>query len=351
MEIGSEFWLEKKEENNHTSYIIDSNENKILCMSGRTAIDYALFLFQKQRKILDVYFPSYCCQSMLQPFLERNIKIHFYSVRFEKGKFIFDIDCNKKCDLFFAMNYFGFAANNMDYYIDNFKRKNVIVIEDSTHSWLSQRKYNRNSDFVVASLRKWFPIISGGVLINPSGNIRLSVEQNWRENQKYIQLKEKAMNKKYQYINNDKKINKTEFLQEFAEANKILEEDYKNYKIDKISEKILMKLDIEKIISKRKENANIIYHYLEQSQDIEYIRNTDLKYDCPMFVPIFLKNKEKREVLRNRLIQKQIYCPNHWPIPNIIQDNNKKAIYDKEISLICDQRYSKNEIEEYLKSI
>ena len=83
------------------------------------------------------------------------------------------------------------------------------------------------------------------------------------------------MNKKYQYINNDKKINKTEFLQEFAEANKILEEDYKNYKIDKISEKILMKLDIEKIISKRKENANIIYHYLEQSQDIEYIRNTD----------------------------------------------------------------------------
>ena len=178
MEIGSEFWLEKKEENNHTSYIIDSNENKILCMSGRTAIDYALFLFQKQRKILDVYFPSYCCQSMLQPFLERNIKIHFYSVRFEKGKFIFDIDCNKKCDLFFAMNYFGFAANNMDYYIDNFKRKNVIVIEDSTHSWLSQRKYNRNSDFVVASLRKWFPIISGGVLINPSGNIRLSVEQN-----------------------------------------------------------------------------------------------------------------------------------------------------------------------------
>lgn len=351
MEIGSEFWLENQHFRNKTKYRELNRKNQILVMSGRTAIDYALDLIQKQRKIDTVYFPSYCCQSMLQPFLERNMKIDFYSVQFKEGKFIYDIDGNKKCDLFFAMNYFGFTANNMDCYINNFKRKNIIVIEDSTHSLLSTRKYNQNSDFVVASLRKWFPIISGGVLINPSEKINLNIEQNWKENQKYNELKEEAMKKKYLYINSNKNVNKTDFLQKFAEANEVLEQDYKNYKIDKMSEKILTELEIKKIIDTRKENAGIIYNYLKKIQDIGYVENIDLENDCPIFVPIFFKNKEKRENLKNVLIKKQIYCPNHWPIPNIIQDNAEKAIYDKELSLICDQRYSKNEIEEYLKNI
>ena len=38
------------------------------------------------KKIEKVYFPSYCCESMLLPFQERNIKIEFYAVTEENRR-------------------------------------------------------------------------------------------------------------------------------------------------------------------------------------------------------------------------------------------------------------------------
>lgn len=83
MEIGSEFWLEDEKKVRYESEFIKS-EN--LFLSGRTAIDYALQAIEGIRKIEKVYFPSYCCESMLLPFLERNIKIDFYTVTEEKRR-------------------------------------------------------------------------------------------------------------------------------------------------------------------------------------------------------------------------------------------------------------------------
>lgn len=349
MEIGSEFWLENKDRTGKIKYSIDENKNKILFMSGRTAIDYALDMIVKKTEVKNVYFPSYCCDSMLAPFLKRNLTIEFYDVSFKDGRFFYDIDCNKKCNVFFAMNYFGFSCNNMDYYIDSFKKQNVVVIEDSTHSWLSTRKYNLNSDIVVASLRKWFPIISGGILINLSKKFEFDKIDELKENYKYTTLKKKAMETKSKYMNNKEKIDKKLFLQEFSKANENLKKDYKKYKIDKLSQEILEKIDVEEFINRRKENTEVLYKYLKNQPKIEYIKNLDLRKDCPIFVPIFLENSEERDKLRNRLIQNQVYAPNHWNIPGIVKEEKQKDIYNREISLICDQRYSKNEILNYLK--
>ena len=176
MEIGSEYWLEKQLKNRQKNNI--ECENEILLMSGRTAIDYALEIITTKRKINTVYLPSYCCQSMIEPFLNRNITVVFYNVSFENGKFIYDIDNNKKCDIFFAMNYFGYSDSNMDYYIKKFKNRGIIVIEDSAHSLFSERKYSKNSDCIIASLRKQFPIISGGKLIVQTEELELNKNIN-----------------------------------------------------------------------------------------------------------------------------------------------------------------------------
>ena len=231
MEIGSEFWLEDKK---IEQYEIQNDNKKLFLLSGRTAIDYVLDIIEN-KKINKAYLPSYCCQSMIDPFKDRNIQIDFYTVKFENGNFVYDIDCNKNCDIFFAMNYFGFNQYNMDYYIEQFKKRNICVIEDSTHSILSKRKYNKKSDFVVASLRKWFPIISGGLLINQSNyNIEKNIHK-LKNNEDYIYLKKNAMIEKNSYILEEKKNNKNQFLNEFSRANEILDHDYKLYKIDKIS--------------------------------------------------------------------------------------------------------------------
>lgn len=351
MEIGSEFWLENGYEKNKVKYEIDENENKLLLMSGRTAIDYALDIITRKREIKKVYFPSYCCQSMLDPFLERKIEIDFYDVSFKNGSFVYSIDCNKICDIFFAMNYFGYNCNNMDFYIELFKKKGTLIMEDSTHSWLSKRKYNKFSDFIVASLRKWFPIISGGILINLSKEFELDKNINIEENYRYNEFKNIAMRMKSEYINGAENVKKDVFLKEFAKANEILKNDYKRYKIDSQSEKILNELDIEDICNKRKNNVKAIYNFLKNQEKVGYIKEMNLERDCPIFIPIFLENKNNRDSLKNKLIENQIYCPNHWNIPNIIKKDKQKDIYNREISLICDQRYNTDEIINYLKYI
>ena len=114
-EIGSDFWIE---DNKIEQYKVQNNNKIIYLLSGRTAIDCALQLIEKSKKINKVYFPSYCCQSMIDPFTDRGIDIEFYTVSFKDGQLIYEIDCEKECDIFFAMNYFGFSQYGMDYFIE-----------------------------------------------------------------------------------------------------------------------------------------------------------------------------------------------------------------------------------------
>ena len=343
MEIGSDFWIE---DNKIEQQKVKNNNEIAYLLSGRTAIDCALQLIEENKKVNKVYFPSYCCQSMIDPFVDRKIDIDFYTVSFKNGSLIYDIDCKKECDIFFAMNYFGFSQYGMASYIEEFKSRKVCVIEDMTHSLLSKRKYSKNSDFVVASLRKWFPIMCGGVLINNTDK-HLDTSK-LQDNNYYTNLKEHAMIEKKKYISNEKQNNKGQFLKEFARTEQILNEDYKNYKIDQKSYSILKNIDIEEVINKRRRNAEIIYKYLRKQNDIRYLENINLKEDTPLFVPVFLNN-QKRNELKQYLIENKVYCPNHWGIPKEINNTKQKEIYNAELSLICDQRYGKEEMMKILK--
>ena len=47
--------------------------------------------------------------------------------------------------------------------------------------------------------------------------------------------------------------------------------------------------------------------------------------------------------MRKYLIENKIYLPVHWP-----QEEKINNIFENELSLICDQRYDKSQIEEYI---
>ncbi len=51
--------------------------------------------------------------------------------------------------------------------------------------------------------------------------------------------------------------------------------------------------------------------------------------------------------LKNFLIEKEIYCPVHWPLSSMHKgiSDNAKRIYGEELSLICDQRYCLDDME------
>ena len=346
MEIGSEFWLEEKSDEIYNKNFWNVGKDRKFLLSGRTAISYILEEISLNKKVHKVYFPNYCCSSMIEPFIKRNIEMNFYSVEFE-NEIKYKINENEPCDIFFAMNYFGYSDSNMDYYIKKFKQKGCIIIEDSTHSLLNSRIFSKDSDYIIASLRKWFPVISGGIAINNNQQFKYKIDDEFT-NEELVELRKEAMIMKRKYINGEK-VDKSKFLELYKISSKQLNEDYENTIIDNMSKEILMSLDMQKIKEKRKNNAKTIYEELDK-KEINFLFESFKEEDCPLFIPIILKDKQCRDKLKDYLIAQDIYCPVHWPIPENLK-NKKSNIYDKELSLICDQRYSEEDIKNYVQTI
>lgn len=334
-EIGSEFWTTYFDDNRNKLNFLKIGKDYKLLMSGRTAISFILDNIEDMKKI--VYMPNYCCKSMLQPFLDNNYKIVYYNCDVINNKY--DIDSNFNCSIFFAMSYFGYDISNMDTYIELFNKKNIIVIEDITHRLLSDKNHSEYSTFLIASLRKWFPILSGGIAINMHTNFKTNTD-NYKINKKFINTKKQAMNLKREYMCGSLE-NKDYFLELFNKSNHMIE-DYKNMKIDEESIKILKKISIKDVKEKRIENCKLIEQKLKNNKHIKLL----YKYkngDCPLFVPIIINN---RNYARKKMIENNIYLPVHWP-----NDGLNNDIYNVELSLIIDQRYSKNDIEKYIDKL
>ena len=328
MEIGSEFCeFDGKLNCNNGDFWKFGKDNKFT-VSGRTAIYYILEEIQKSNLIKKAYLPSYICNSMIQPFLDFGIK--------------YNIDYDTDCDIFFAMNYFGYSETNMEKYTKYFKQKGAVILEDITHSILTQKKYSQYSDYLIGSLRKWFPIANGGIAVNVNSKFNINLNYNLKHPK--TEIKYKAMSLKKRYLESFNSELKKQYLQDYSEYNSSLNLDYKNYPIDEKSYDIIMKIDIEEIKNKRKENTKIIYEKLKGNLNIKFIENYDEK-DCLLFVPIILE-KNLRDNLRKFLVEKEVYLPIHWPLEEKL--NN---IFDQELSLVCDQRYTTKEISDYLDLI
>ena len=342
MEIGSEFWeFDGKLESDNTKFWNIGKDNKFT-FSGRTSIYYVLKNILLKKNIQTVYFPSYSCISMIQAFEDLGINIEYYDVYYNEG-LKYNIDIDQECDIFFAMNYFGYSSTNMEKYTKIFKQKGKIVIEDITHSIFSNKQYSEYSDYLVGSLRKWFPIASGGIAVNMNGKFEIDLNNNY--NQEFFYIKKLAMENKKEYMNNIYTTQKESFLNQYSESNKILTQDYKDYQIDKESLNILFRIDLEDIKNKRIKNVKLIKEKLIKNPNIKFLVKEDFENDVLLFVPIILENRIRNE-LRKHLIDKQIYLPIHWPL-----EENINNIFNKEISLVCDQRYDVDEIEEYINLI
>lgn len=350
-EIGSEFWLTNNKIN-YTNYSfpkwLEIGEDNKLLLSGRTAIHFILKDIQKNKRIKRVYFPSYSCQSMLQPFIDFDIEVVFYEVNFD-NELSFNINVDQDCDIFFAMNYFGFEQGRMDKYIEAFKKRDIIVIEDTTHSLLSDTSHNPYSDYLVVSLRKWFPIISGGLAVKTIGKFKVSHKQDTNIN--IIDIRKSAMLEKGRYIENINNISKSSFLDKYRVANEKLKNDYQMYSIDRQSYKILCELDINEVKRKRRQNACFIYRNLARNNLYDFVFHELQKGDYPIFVPIYFSNRKDRDTLRKYLINKNIYFPVHWPKPKIFYTHGKYNISDFELSFVIDQRYDVDDMEYVIRRI
>ena len=334
-EIGSEFWGVPTAEKANGFFLRTTQ----WFLSGRSALQAIIKdLSIKDKK--SAALPSWCCDSMIKPFVDAGIDICFYPVYLYRGKIIKEINFN--CDVLFLMDYFGYTAEAPDV-----SEYNGFVIRDVTHSVFSNN-YN-DADYYFGSLRKWCGFWTGGFAWAKDGR---QFEIADGDDKGYTMLRKKAMELKDCYINrlpdkNGNLINDKGYLSVYEEA----EEKLEDIGIAAASERDIeyaKKLDVGFMKTKRRKNAKILMQVFAD----QLIFPTLTEDDCPMFVPIFVP-EGKRNELRRYLIQRDIYCPVHWPVSpyHKLQKGLETDLYDNELSLVCDQRYTEQDMFRMVEAI
>ncbi len=110
MEIGSEYWEFDEELNSDNKGFWNIGQDVKFTLSGRTAIHFALKNILLKKNVQKVYMPAYSCSSMSKPFEDFGIEVEYYDVYYNQG-LKYNIDLDEECDIFFAMNYFGYSRN------------------------------------------------------------------------------------------------------------------------------------------------------------------------------------------------------------------------------------------------
>lgn len=318
-EIGSEFW----------EVPVAAAENGIFpknvqwFLSGRSALTGIIAEIKALHSVARVAMPAWCCDSMVLPFLEAGIEVCFYPVYVENGSFRQDISGIEHCDILFRMDYFGYAAgeNRVDF--------DSISIHDLTHGLFSSPR--NLSPYSFGSLRKWAGFYTGGYGWGLSECL-LGADDN------YVSIRQQAMHRKAEYIAGITE-NK-DYLSLFNKAEEMLESN-PLAGATLVDVERAIKLDMEQMRRRRRENAACL---LAHFADIALFPELGAE-DCPLFVPVMIPPKH-RDDLRRHLIQNEIYCPVHWPLADChAPDKKTMSIYQSELSLVCDQRYTPQDME------
>ena len=320
-EIGSEFWLGQETEG------LSHDRDSCYVLSGRTAIDLIIQDIVKTKLVRHAYLPAWCCDSMVAPFLSRDIQVELYDMSFD-GSLHYHIDTEKKTDIFYVSNYFGYD-NTIDIeVVHQFKQNGAIIIYDRTHSFLMDEIYPW-ADYSFASIRKWMGVICGALVEG--------VKEYQLKPYLHLECKEYAMRMKKAFIEGDKTIDKQDFLNLYAEFGHHLAEDYQNYEMDDLSYALYKTEDFTTMRCKRWENARYLHDNVKGVRFIDELTDDAV----PLFVPVFFEGKEQRDAVRKKLIDAHIYCPIHWPKNKLVtQEMKVNQIFDTELSLVCDQRYT-----------
>lgn len=317
-EIGSEFWGIPVRSTNNFLF------PKEICwfLSGRSALLAIIRDIKAQKEIHTVALPSWCCDSMIKPFVQEDIQTEFYNSFCVDGA---TPGLEYTTDVILVMDYFGYST---DYDYSSFKG---IVIRDLTHGIFSGK--HNDANYYYGSLRKWAGFCTGGYAWGFKNNVQYE-----GCNIKYIELRKKAMMLKKQYIETDiVSSNKKIFLDAFSEAEKLLE-DIKISEADDQDIESAKKIDVFGIKKQRRNNAQILLKELGEYAIYKGL----MEADCPLFVPIIVKNRNE---IRRALIDNRVYCPIHWSSTDLHSVKYiNEVYYTNELSLVCDQRYTEGDM-------
>lgn len=332
--IGGEFSISQDvllNSNINVKNVNSYTQDKYFYSSGRCALYAILNDISIDNKDMEVLIPNYLCESIIKIVEDLGFESDFYHIgndfRIDFSSLHFKSD---KKTILLLIDYFGMVDLSTDIKKIRELYPELLIIADCVQAFFSLNDYD--ADYCFTSIRKWFACPDGALVAKKKSesihNIDLSDGIWWKYKYAGNILKE------YPEIIDDNII-----LNLLDRGEKYLDKNYLcNW--NEISKKVFLQLDLENIRRVRKKNAEYLH---ENLKDLN-VKHLYMKDRIPLFIPILI---EQRDELRKLFFEKNIFTPVHWPNKYNIANN----LYDMELSLICDQRYTLEEMEKQIDVI
>lgn len=336
-EIGSEFWTGCSHDGRHgCGWSLPTGWSQIETLSGRVGLEYVVERI-KATGVKSVYMPSYCCHTMIEPFIKHDIKVVFYDVVLSESGLKRQFNPNHGCEAVFLLDFFGYVDEETALIAKKQRARGKTLIYDATHSIYSAFDPT-DYDYVFGSYRKWMDVNCG--FVATKSTLDDSAQADWKQFEEYVDMRTRMFDLKSRYMN-DEDVDKQQFLAWINEAEEMLEQGYHHTLPDKRSLDVLKNTDLPTLMMTRRNNAKVLMDGIADLTDERircFVKKTDA-HDTPLFVPVWIQ-ADIRNDLRRYLIEHCIYCPVHWPLSDLhtISDEAKR-LYQSELSLVCDQRY------------
>ena len=342
--------------------------------SGREAITLALRSLEQNRPWIPkrCLLPAYMCDSVFFPFEQQGWELHFYHVNkelaAEEGELLRRME-QARPGLLFIHPYYGVDTwKQMRSLFSEWRKQGVCIMEDVTQSYYLHTA-GLGADYVVGSLRKWYPVPDGGFVV--------SDEKLWdgalEDAEVYAGVRQEIQIQKWEYLNGQgSRAEKRDQKSEYLKRNREMEAELDHYTgVRGMSEKTVWIMggeDEAGAEERRSANCRYLDEKLQgkksfvpvlQFGDIsgrqepaakkgEKADNTGVigtGEAAPLYYPVYAKNREE---LQHFLGARGIFAPVLWLVGKENRDclsEDETYIYEHLLALPMDQRYGKEEMQ------
>ena len=306
--------------------------NLLLFDYGRSAIKS--IPYDRNKKIL---LPEYICESVIACYPDSQIE--FYKICEDTTVDFDDLlaKIDEKVGTLLIAHYYGAVQSEekLKAIIDVAHNCKITVVEDVTQSIFSDTDYQ--GDYVVGSIRKWMMIPQGAFLVDRIGNVDVSGYEISCDNKRL-----EAMKLKDRFLKTGEDV-KDEYRKLFAECEDETDRQIIPKLMSKEATEIMNSIDVAEIIKRRRDNYEYLLSKLDQIGIKPIVRLG--QNDCPLTLPI--RVEKGRDRFRKYLIDNNIFCPVHWPNDGVGLVERPMAVRNADtiISLVIDQRYSRNDMD------